>query len=89
MTLPGEEIPPFAGNLIGVDGIETHPHTVQPGSGDFMKMYRCTKCGYIYNPNTGDAKQNIASQTPFDQLPDSWRCPRCRVTKDRFVEVEV
>ncbi|MGC9434564.1 MAG: rubredoxin [Methanomicrobiales archaeon] len=54
-----------------------------------MKMYRCTKCGYMYNPNTGDAKQNIAAGTPFDQLPDAWRCPRCRATKDKFVEVEV
>lgn len=54
-----------------------------------MKMYRCTKCGYIYNPNTGDAKQNIAAGTPFDQLTDAWHCPRCRATKDKFVEVEV
>ncbi|MHC1626392.1 MAG: rubredoxin [Methanoculleaceae archaeon] len=53
-----------------------------------MKKYRCTRCGYLYDPGLGDSSQNIPAGTPFEQLPDSWRCPRCGVKKDRFVESE-
>lgn len=43
------------------------------------KKYRCTVCGYIYD----DEKETIK----FEDLPDDWKCPRCGVGKDKFVEV--
>lgn len=42
---------------------------------DFMK-YRCRICGYIYD----DAKEKV----PFDQLPDTWKCPLCGAKKSDF-----
>lgn len=36
----------------------------------------CQICGYIYD----EAKENLA----FDQLPDSWICPLCKVAKSAF-----
>ncbi|MDD4255568.1 MAG: rubredoxin [Methanofollis sp.] len=53
-----------------------------------MDMYRCTKCGYIYNPASGDHTQNIQPNTPFEKLPEDWVCPRCGAGKKLFVPVE-
>ena len=41
--------------------------------------YRCTICGYIYD----DDKEKV----PFDQLPDTWKCPLCGARKADFVPV--
>ncbi|CAI5478008.1 unnamed protein product [Closterium sp. Yama58-4] len=35
--------------------------------------YICRDCGYIYN-----------SRTPFEKLPDSYKCPVCSAPKRRF-----
>ena len=52
-----------------------------------MDKYRCTVCGYIYDPEKGDATQNVKPGTPFTELPDTWVCPECGVTKDRFEKI--
>ena len=39
--------------------------------------YVCSICGYVYDPAEHDG-------TPFEELPDDWRCPRCRQSKDKF-----
>lgn len=49
-----------------------------------MNSYECTVCGYIYNPAVGDPKGGIAPGTPFDQIPDTWVCPICGVSKADF-----
>lgn len=49
-----------------------------------MEKYRCTVCGYIYDPLVGDSTQGIAAGTPFGQLPETWVCPECGVGKDMF-----
>ncbi len=52
------------------------------------KKYRCKICGYVYDPELGDASQNIKAGTPFEKLPDDWSCPVCGASKDDFVEIE-
>lgn len=52
-----------------------------------MKKYKCTVCGYIYDPTKGDPDSSIAPGTAFADLPDDWICPECGVGKDKF-EVE-
>lgn len=52
-----------------------------------MDKYRCTVCGYIYDPAAGDPSQGIQPGTSFASLPDSWVCPECGVTKDMFEKV--
>lgn len=52
-----------------------------------MERYKCTKCGYIYNPGSGDSTQNIPPKTPFEKLPGAWVCPRCGAAKTVFVVV--
>lgn len=50
-------------------------------------MYRCLACGYEYNPEIGDPDNGIAPGTAFEDLPDTWVCPLCGVSKDMFEEV--
>ncbi|MGQ9603227.1 MAG: rubredoxin [bacterium] len=46
--------------------------------------YKCTICGYIYDPAKGDPDSGVAPGTPFEDLPDDWVCPVCGVGKDQF-----
>ena len=39
--------------------------------------YICSICGYVYDPAEHDG---IA----FEDLPDDWKCPRCRQPKEKF-----
>jgi len=41
----------------------------------------CLECHYIYDPEKGDPKQGIPPGTPFEDLPDTWRCPECKILK--------
>jgi len=52
-----------------------------------MSKYRCTVCGYIYDPEQGDPSAGIKPGTEFESLPDTWVCPECGVGKDMFEKV--
>jgi flavin reductase (DIM6/NTAB) family NADH-FMN oxidoreductase RutF/rubredoxin len=58
----------------------------RPGTSRSAK-YRCTVCGYIYNPSHGDPEADIKPGTPFEELPDDWVCPICGVGKGKFEKV--
>jgi len=46
--------------------------------------YKCGNCGYIYDPAIGDPDGDIPPGTPFEDLPDDWRCPQCAAPKSGF-----
>ena len=48
------------------------------------QRYICELCGYVYYPEQGDEENFIHEGTPFEQLPDDWRCPWCQAAKDKF-----
>ena len=52
-----------------------------------MDQYRCTVCGYIYDPKKGDPENGVKPGTPFTELPEDWVCPECGVTKDNFEKI--
>ena len=52
-----------------------------------MSKYRCSICGYVYDPEKGDPSSGIAPGTPFDKLPEDWVCPVCGASKDQFEEL--
>lgn len=52
-----------------------------------MAKYRCTVCGYIYDPAAGDSTQGVSPGTAFENLPVNWVCPECGVAKDMFEKV--
>ncbi|MGO9614468.1 MAG: rubredoxin [Dissulfurispiraceae bacterium] len=49
-----------------------------------MDKWKCSICGYVYEPENGDPDSGIAPGTPFENLPDNWVCPICGATKDMF-----
>jgi rubredoxin len=49
-----------------------------------LDRYECRACGYIYEPEKGDDKRNVAADTPFQDLPDGWRCPVCGAPRSAF-----
>ncbi|MEM3467042.1 MAG: rubredoxin [Candidatus Jordarchaeales archaeon] len=52
-----------------------------------LKKYRCTVCGYVYDPTLGDPEGKIPPGTPFENLPEDWVCPVCGAGKDLFEPV--
>ena len=52
-----------------------------------MEKYKCTVCGYIYDPAVGDATQGVAAGTAGADLAESWVCPECGVGKDMFEKI--
>jgi len=57
--------------------VETIPADVDFSSGEGSGKYVCSVCGYIYDPAEHDG---IA----FEDLPDDWKCPRCKQPKEKF-----
>ena len=53
-----------------------------------MKKYKCSICGYIYDPAVGDPDNGIEAGTAFENLPDDWVCPECGATKDEFEPID-
>ena len=53
-----------------------------------MAKYRCTVCGYVYDPELGDPDGDIRPGTPFEDIPDTWVCPVCGASKDQFEKEE-
>lgn len=52
-----------------------------------MDKYECIVCGYVYDPAEGDAENDIAPGTAFEDLPDDWRCPVCGAGKEEFEKI--
>lgn len=52
-----------------------------------MAKYRCTVCGWVYDPELGDPDGGIAPGTPFEQIPDDWVCPVCGAAKSAFERI--
>ena len=51
-----------------------------------MSKYRCTVCGYIYDPAAGDPDEGVDAGTAFENLADDWVCPECGADKSFFEE---
>ncbi len=47
--------------------------TAQEATGKYV----CSICGYVYDPAEHDG-------VAFEDLPDDWKCPRCRQPKEKF-----
>lgn len=55
----------------------------QGNKGD-MKTFTCGICGFVYDPEEGDPSMGIPPGTPFEDLPDDYRCPICNAGKEYF-----
>lgn len=52
-----------------------------------MEKWKCSICGYMYDPAQGDPDSGVAAGTPFETIPENWTCPVCGTTKDNFEKV--
>lgn len=60
------------------------------GAGDDpvqARSYVCVICGFTYDPKEGDPSAGIPPGTPFEELPEDYRCPVCNATKEYFKEL--
>ena len=69
---------------------KTAPSYVEEKKEEAPKMakYKCTVCGWIYDPEIGDPDSGIAPGTPFEKIPDDWQCPRCGASKSEFGKIQ-
>lgn len=44
----------------------------------------CVICGFTYNPEEGDPAIGIPPGTPFEALPEDYKCPICNAGKEYF-----
>lgn len=49
-----------------------------------MDKYICKVCANIYDPDVGDPDDGIPAGTAFENLPETWTCPVCGSTKDKY-----
>jgi flavin reductase (DIM6/NTAB) family NADH-FMN oxidoreductase RutF/rubredoxin len=57
--------------------------TLESEMGD-LHSYTCNICGFQYDPEEGDPAMGIPPGTPFEDLPEDYRCPICNAGKDYF-----
>lgn len=53
-----------------------------------MAVWKCKKCGYLYDESIGDAKTGIKAGTKFEDIPSDWVCSRCGAGKNQFIRKE-
>ena len=78
----GTHTPQGYENLEGKKVIDLNnpPETIPAGEIIFKTAtgkYVCSVCGYVYDPAEHDG-------VAFEDLPDDWRCPRCKQPKEKF-----
>ena len=51
-----------------------------------MAKYKCTICGWIYDPAVGVDEKGVRIEpgVDFNDLPDDFRCPQCGAVKKWF-----
>jgi rubredoxin len=53
------------------------------------RTFMCVVCGFIYNEAEGWPDDGIEAGTRWEDVPETWTCPDCGVTKSDFEMVEV
>ena len=54
-----------------------------------MKSYQCIVCGHIYSEEHGDPAEAIPAGTLWEDVPDTYECPECGVSKKDFEMIEL
>jgi rubredoxin len=52
---------------------------------ELMESYKCSVCGYVYDPAEGDPSSGIAPGVDFNDLPADFVCPLCGAGKEEFI----
>jgi class 3 adenylate cyclase/rubredoxin len=49
-----------------------------------MTKWKCSTCGWIYDPVQNNPENEVSRGLAFEDLPDSWVCPICGCGKEVF-----
>ena len=52
-----------------------------------MAIYKCKICGYTLDEDNYEEGLNIPAGTKFEDLPSSFKCPKCRMSKGMFQKI--
>ena len=61
---------------------EPVPNSTIPAAA--YRTWMCVVCGFIYDEATGLPEDGIAPGTRWEDVPETWTCPDCGVSKDDF-----
>lgn len=54
-----------------------------------MNKWQCIVCGWIYDEAEGCASEGVAAGTAWEDVPESFVCPECGVSKFDFEMISV
>ena len=54
-----------------------------------VKKWQCMVCEFIYDEALGYPEDGIPPGTRWEDVPESWTCPDCGVSKEDFYMVEI
>ncbi|MGT9867271.1 rubredoxin [Stenotrophomonas maltophilia group sp. P373] len=54
-----------------------------------LRTWMCVVCGFLYSEAEGLPEEGIMPGTRWEEIPETWTCPDCGVTKADFEMVEV
>lgn len=53
-----------------------------------MNLFKCTLCGYVYDPEQGDPLGGVEPGTAFENISNNWVCPICGASKSEFEPID-
>ena len=53
------------------------------------KQYQCGTCGFIYDEAAGLPSEGLPPGTRWADIPDTWSCPDCGMSKAQFDMLEI
>ncbi len=65
------------------------PNPTTAPDGVPYRSFMCVVCGLIYHEAEGWTDDGIAAGTRWEDVPETWTCPDCGVTKSDFEMVEI
>jgi len=54
-----------------------------------IEVFQCGDCFTIYDEKYGSPDQNIAPNTPFEELPKDYLCSVCESEKESFQKIRI
>ncbi|GAB4064011.1 [NiFe]-hydrogenase assembly chaperone HybE [Ancylobacter sonchi] len=51
-------------------------------------VLECKICWHVYDPAEGCDYWQVPADTPFADLPEDWRCPKCDGARDQFMVID-
>ena len=82
------EAAPVEAAPVETDASESAPADAAPESDPRTHRFECRSCGYVYDPDEGVKKVNIAPGTAFEDLDAlAFRCPVCRSKVAAFRDI--